>query len=86
MMSSGNAPPNYNEILLQISTNLSNTFRTFGPSSPQYKTVLQMLKDCLRDIERTAVTAETASVDKSAPAPPDPDMLSLAMGFLKLEE
>ncbi|KAL1971348.1 hypothetical protein VTN77DRAFT_300 [Rasamsonia byssochlamydoides] len=85
MMSSATAPPNYNEILLQISTNLDNTLRTFGPSSPQYKTVLQMLKDCLREIETTVTTQSTAS-DKLAPAPPDPDMLSLAMRFLKLEE
>ncbi|KAL2222237.1 hypothetical protein M432DRAFT_214088 [Thermoascus aurantiacus ATCC 26904] len=52
--------PNYNEMLLQINTNLSNTLRTWGSSSHQYQTVLQTLKDCLREIDdtRTAIGTE----------------------------
>ncbi|KAL3479316.1 hypothetical protein BJX99DRAFT_255576 [Aspergillus californicus] len=65
----------YNEVLNQISANLTNALDTYGPSSSQYQIVLEMLKDCLRDIDNIQ--------NKTAPDL-DPDTLSLAMGFLKI--
>ncbi|KAE8367337.1 hypothetical protein BDV27DRAFT_123986 [Aspergillus caelatus] len=65
----------YNEILTQISVNLSNALTTFGSSSKQYQTVLEILKDCLRNIE---------SDRKQTSLSLDPDTLSLAMGFLEI--
>jgi hypothetical protein len=74
----------------QITINLSNTLNTFGASSHQYKAVLQTLKDFLQNIgaERGTTTTYTSSSDDKSNngALPDPDMLSLAMGYLKLEE
>ncbi|KAF3400275.1 hypothetical protein DPV78_005707 [Talaromyces pinophilus] len=67
----------YNELLLQISTNLNNTLNTWGASSHQYQAVLQTLKDLLQRIEQ-----RDAQPVKSAPV--DSDMLSQAMEFLKL--
>ncbi|KAL4863977.1 hypothetical protein BDV12DRAFT_201546 [Aspergillus spectabilis] len=64
----------YNEVLIQISTNLTNALKTYGPSSTQYQTVLEMLKDCLQDIDRSK-NREAQSLD--------PDTLSIAMGFLE---
>ncbi|KAL2011030.1 hypothetical protein VTN00DRAFT_3748 [Thermoascus crustaceus] len=78
--------PNYNEVLLQISTNLSNTLHTWGPSSHQYLTVLQTLKDCLREIDthtRSSDHGPSGRPDSTNPVL-DPDTLSLAMGFLEL--
>ncbi|KAL4780984.1 hypothetical protein BJX76DRAFT_360354 [Aspergillus varians] len=65
----------YNEVLIQISTNLSNALNTYGPSSTQYQTVLGMLKDYLREIDR---------VWNQGAHNLDPDTLSLAMGFLEI--
>ncbi|KAI9930517.1 hypothetical protein ASPWEDRAFT_39404 [Aspergillus wentii DTO 134E9] len=65
----------YNEILLQISTNLENALNTFGPSSRQYETVLEILKECLRNINNDNGRKSNAL---------DPDTLSLAMGFLEI--
>lgn len=65
----------YNEILTQISVNLNNALATFGSSSKQYQTVLEILKDCLRNIE---------SDRKQSSLSLDPDTLSLAMGFLEI--
>ncbi|KAF7617666.1 hypothetical protein AFLA_006580 [Aspergillus flavus NRRL3357] len=65
----------YNEILTQISVNLNNALTTFGSSSKQYQTVLEILKDCLRNIE---------SDRKQSSLSLDPDTLSLAMGFLEI--
>ncbi|KAB8226185.1 hypothetical protein BDV33DRAFT_54616 [Aspergillus novoparasiticus] len=65
----------YNEILTQISVNLHNALTTFGSSSKQYQTVLEILKDCLRNIE---------SDRKQSSLSLDPDTLSLAMGFLEI--
>ncbi|OKL57457.1 hypothetical protein UA08_07219 [Talaromyces atroroseus] len=70
---------NYNDLLLQISTNLRNTLNTFGASSHQYQAVLQSLKDLLQRIEQ-------GNALPVKPPPPDPDMLSQAMEFLNLEE
>ncbi|KAL5341187.1 hypothetical protein BJX70DRAFT_396235 [Aspergillus crustosus] len=66
---------NYNEVLLQISTNLTNALNSYGPSSTQYQTVLEMLKDYLREIKRLK-SQEAENLD--------PDTLSLAMGFLEI--
>jgi len=66
----------------QINTNLSNTLRTWGSSSHQYQTVLQTLKDCLREIDAQRHTHRDRN---GRPVPAlDPDMLSVAMGFLEL--
>ncbi|PLB47530.1 hypothetical protein P170DRAFT_476215 [Aspergillus steynii IBT 23096] len=72
--STGNMP-NYNEILSQISVNLNNALNTFGASSRQYQTVLEILKDCLRRIDRD---------QDHKPQALDADTLSLAMGFLEI--
>ncbi|CAI7568771.1 unnamed protein product [Penicillium pancosmium] len=68
----------YNETLRKISRSLENALQTFGPSSVQYHAILELLHDCLRDIEEA----------KKAPIQPtvDPDVLSLAMGFLNIAE
>ncbi|KAJ5983018.1 hypothetical protein N7481_005117 [Penicillium waksmanii] len=68
----------YNETLRKISRSLENALETFGPSSIQYYAILELLHDCLGDIEEA----------KKAPFQPtvDPDVLSLAMGFLKIAE
>ncbi|KAL2830552.1 hypothetical protein BDW59DRAFT_158466 [Aspergillus cavernicola] len=65
----------YNEVLVQISANLTNALNTYGSSSSQYQTVLEMLKDCLRDIDKTQDKA-TQNLDS--------DTLSLAMSFLEI--
>ncbi|KAE8152912.1 hypothetical protein BDV25DRAFT_150387 [Aspergillus avenaceus] len=65
----------YNEILAQISVNLNNALNTFGPSSTQYQTILDILKDCLRRIDSDRQYRSLAV---------DPDTLSLAMGFLDI--
>ncbi|ODH47036.1 hypothetical protein GX48_06856 [Paracoccidioides brasiliensis] len=40
-------------LISQISTNLSNTLSSFGPSSTQYAAVLDMLRESiLRELER----------------------------------
>ncbi|EEH34119.1 hypothetical protein PAAG_05168 [Paracoccidioides lutzii Pb01] len=40
-------------LISQISTNLSNTLSSFGPSSSQYAAVLDMLREgILRELER----------------------------------
>lgn len=64
----------------QISTNLTNALDTFGPSSKQYQTVLEILKEYLRNID-----IGTGRHDKSKICDIDPDMLSLAMGFLEIQ-
>ncbi|EEA28786.1 hypothetical protein TMatcc_002863 [Talaromyces marneffei ATCC 18224] len=67
----------YNDLLPQISTNLSNTLNTWGASSHQYQAVLQTLKDLLQRIEqRDAQLVKSTEIDA--------DMLSQAMEFLKL--
>ncbi|OAX80094.1 hypothetical protein ACJ72_05576 [Emergomyces africanus] len=38
-------------LIPQISTNLSNTLATFGPTSAQYAAVLEMLRDSIRELE-----------------------------------
>ncbi|KAJ5916802.1 hypothetical protein N7504_000817 [Penicillium tannophilum] len=68
----------YNETLRKISNSLENTLNTFGPASRQYHAVLEILKECLRDIENDK--------KKSAELVVDPDMLSVAMGFLEIKE
>ncbi|KAI9375524.1 hypothetical protein BJX61DRAFT_539806 [Aspergillus egyptiacus] len=67
----------YNGVLIQISANLSNALNTYGPSSDQYQTVLEMLKDCLRDVDKTRNEGSQNL---------DPEVLGLAMGFLELGE
>ncbi|KAI9039578.1 uncharacterized protein KD926_009303 [Aspergillus affinis] len=66
---------NYNEVLSQISVNLHNALNTFGASSPQYQTILEILKDTLRKMDRDQ--------DRDARAL-DADTLSLALGFLEI--
>ncbi|RJE18858.1 hypothetical protein PHISCL_08814 [Aspergillus sclerotialis] len=73
-----NQVPDDNKTLLQISSSLTNALNTFGASSPQYQTVLEILKECLRDIDRDK--------QRHAASAPDPDMLSLAMGFLEIAD
>ncbi|KAL4990126.1 hypothetical protein BDW68DRAFT_175284 [Aspergillus falconensis] len=65
----------YNEVLIQMSTNLANALNTYGQSSTQYQTVLEMLKDYMRVIDKIR-GQETQDLD--------PDVLSLAMGFLDI--
>ncbi|KAJ5506849.1 hypothetical protein PEX1_038140 [Penicillium expansum] len=67
----------YNESLRKISNSLENALKTFGPSSRQYQTILEMLKECLRDIENESQKQSKAQVV-------DADMLSIAMGFLEI--
>ncbi|KAJ9490040.1 hypothetical protein VN97_g3248 [Penicillium thymicola] len=67
----------YNETLRKISNSLENALNTFGPSSRQYQTILEMLKECLRDIENESQKQSKAQVV-------DADMLSIAMGFLEI--
>ncbi|KAJ5686839.1 hypothetical protein N7536_009458 [Penicillium majusculum] len=67
----------YNENLRKISNSLENALKTFGPSSRQYQTILEMLKECLRDIENESQKQSKALVV-------DADMLSIAMGFLEI--
>lgn len=67
----------YNESLRKISNSLENALKTFGPSSRQYQTILEMLKECLRDIENESQKQSKAQVV-------DADMLSVAMGFLEI--
>ncbi|KAJ5956340.1 hypothetical protein N7501_010619 [Penicillium viridicatum] len=67
----------YNESLRKISNSLENSLKTFGPSSRQYQTILEMLKECLRDIENESQKQSKAQVV-------DADMLSIAMGFLEI--
>ncbi|KAI1839127.1 hypothetical protein DTO027I6_7746 [Penicillium roqueforti] len=66
----------YNESLRKISNSLENALKTFGPSSRQYQTILEMLKECLRDIENESQKSKARVVDA--------DMLSIAMGFLEI--
>lgn len=88
------ASNNYNEILFQISTNLTNALNTFGPSSSQYQTILETLKSCLRNMDvaieidgdRDAQQQDRDMQDECKSGDIDPDMLSLAMGFLKIGE
>ncbi|KAL6235814.1 hypothetical protein BDW75DRAFT_239788 [Aspergillus navahoensis] len=63
----------YNDVLIQMSTNLVNALNTYGPSSTQYQTVLEMLKDYMRDINKGR-GHRTQDLD--------PNVLNLAMGFL----
>ncbi|KAJ5265518.1 uncharacterized protein N7525_006511 [Penicillium rubens] len=67
----------YNESLRKISNSLENALKTFGSSSRQYQTILEMLKECLRDIEKESEKQSKAQVV-------DADMLSIAMGFLEI--
>ncbi|KAJ5760343.1 hypothetical protein N7520_007499 [Penicillium odoratum] len=68
----------YNETLRKISNSLENTLNTFGPDSRQYHAVIEILKECLQDIENDKKKCAVQVVD--------PDMLSVAMGFLKIRE
>ncbi|RAL01281.1 uncharacterized protein BO80DRAFT_444727 [Aspergillus ibericus CBS 121593] len=67
----------YNEILIQISVNLTNALNTFGPASPQYQGILQILKQCLRDIDENKERNRRNL---------DPDALSIALEFLEIGE
>ncbi|KAJ5120802.1 uncharacterized protein N7515_010190 [Penicillium bovifimosum] len=67
----------YNDSLRKISNSLENALKTFGPSSRQYQTILEMLKECLRDIDNESRKQSKTQVV-------DADMLSLAMGFLDI--
>ncbi|KAJ5611228.1 hypothetical protein N7510_007947 [Penicillium lagena] len=75
MESNAQQAATYNETLRKINNSLENALNTFGRSSRQYQTVLEILKNCLLDIEREKQKQTV-----------DPDMLSTAMGFLQLGE
>ncbi|KAJ5643420.1 uncharacterized protein N7484_005927 [Penicillium longicatenatum] len=77
-MESHSRQADYNETLRKVSNSLENTLNTFGPSSMQYHAVLEILKECLRDIENEK--------GKRIEQVVDPDMLSVAMGFLAIKE
>ncbi|KAL4996093.1 hypothetical protein BDV10DRAFT_187460 [Aspergillus recurvatus] len=66
---------NYNEVLIQMSRNLANALNTYGSSSTQYQTVLEMFKDYMRYIDR---------IGGQGTGDLDPNVLSLAMGFLDI--
>ncbi|KAJ5329623.1 hypothetical protein N7541_000212 [Penicillium brevicompactum] len=68
---------NYNESLRKISNSLGNALDTFGASSRQYQAILEILKECLREIE-------SESAERSKDQVVDADMLSTAMGFLDI--
>ncbi|GAQ42011.1 hypothetical protein AtubIFM55763_008098 [Aspergillus tubingensis] len=70
--------PDYKAIFTQITVNLSNTLTTFGPRSPQYKCVVEMLKEFMRRVEKDMNERNRRELD--------PDMLSTAMEFLKIGE
>lgn len=61
----------------QISNSLQNALNTFGASSRQYQAILEILKECLRDIE-----SESGKQSKHQAV--DEDMLTTAMGFLDI--
>lgn len=65
--------------MLQISNSLENALDTFGPTSRQYHTILEILKECIRDIENSKQTVGSGPLV-------DEDMLSAAMGFLEIRE
>ncbi|KAB8079338.1 hypothetical protein BDV29DRAFT_151942 [Aspergillus leporis] len=65
----------YNELLGQIAVNLNNTLKTYGFFSPQYQSILEMLKQCLRDLENEKQQGSLTL---------DADTLSAAMGHLDL--
>ncbi|KAJ5159495.1 uncharacterized protein N7482_006499 [Penicillium canariense] len=67
----------YNDLLRKISNSLENALETFGPSSRQYRAILQILKECLQDIENKQKTQIQKKVV-------DADMLSAAMSFLEI--
>ncbi|KAJ5783134.1 hypothetical protein N7457_004908 [Penicillium paradoxum] len=72
----------YNESLRKvyispISNSLDNALKTFGASSRQYQIILGMLRECLQDIEEEEQKQSKTQVV-------DADMLSMAMGFLKI--
>ncbi|RAL15743.1 uncharacterized protein BO97DRAFT_383426 [Aspergillus homomorphus CBS 101889] len=68
-------PTDYNQFIAQISVNLNNALNTFGASSPQFQNILNILKDCLKEMDNDRARRSRAL---------DPDMLSIAMGFLEL--
>ncbi|CEJ58050.1 hypothetical protein PMG11_06721 [Penicillium brasilianum] len=69
----------YNDLLRKISNSLENALDTFGPSSRQYQAILNILKECLQDIENQKQRKGQEQVV-------DPDMLSAAMEFLNIGE
>ncbi|KAF7594455.1 hypothetical protein BBP40_009277 [Aspergillus hancockii] len=66
----------YAEALGQIATNLTNAQNTYGFSSPQYQTILEILKQCLRDLENEK---------KHRSITVDADTLSAAMEHLDIK-
>ena len=66
----------------QISTNLANAQKTFGRGSAQYQTILQMLRECLRDIELVSRRGRSGTESRSVDV--DPEVLGVAMGILNL--
>ncbi|CEL09459.1 hypothetical protein ASPCAL12594 [Aspergillus calidoustus] len=65
----------YNQVLSQISTNLTNALNTYGPSSSQYQMIREMLEEYVKLINR---------IRDQGTQNLDPDTLSLAMSFLEI--
>ncbi|KAL3484857.1 hypothetical protein BJX62DRAFT_243506 [Aspergillus germanicus] len=64
----------YNQVLSQISINLSNALNTYGPSSSQYRAIQEMLEEYMKLINRLPQGTQDL----------DPDTLSLALSFLEI--
>ncbi|KAJ5184155.1 hypothetical protein N7492_001771 [Penicillium capsulatum] len=79
MASQSTSLRDYNKTLRKLSNSLQNALDTFGPASRQYLAVLEILKNCLRDIEDSKRATGHAPVV-------DDDMLSTAMGYLEIRE
>ncbi|KAJ5239097.1 hypothetical protein N7468_003716 [Penicillium chermesinum] len=71
----------YNETLRKvggtISNSLQNALSTFGAASAQYQVVMEILKDCLKEIEEKKASSQNQELV-------DSDMLATAMGFLTI--
>ncbi|KJF60430.1 uncharacterized protein CIMG_12967 [Coccidioides immitis RS] len=47
-------------LIEQISRNLANTRASFGPNSPQYRAVLDVLRECIAEAESSRSTEMVA--------------------------
>ncbi|CAK40543.1 hypothetical protein CBS63078_8566 [Aspergillus niger] len=67
----------YKEIYIQMMTNLGNAYTTFGPKSPQFQSIAEMVKEFMRRVEKDMEERNCRDLD---------DTLSSAMEFLKIGE